>query len=115
VDTDDTFGYDTHIRFDLLNLMISAAIFASVKDWADLIHAVAWPLVVLLIVWRFRKSIDHIGAAFLKIPWEKVSSVKAANVELSISEATLVNETTIPVPAVPVANPVAAGEEDRGA
>lgn len=32
----------------------------SVKDWADLLHAVAWPIVVLISVFRFHGVIESL-------------------------------------------------------
>ena len=86
------------------------AMIGTVKDWADLTHALAWPVVVLLIVWRFRKSIDQIDAALRKVPWDKLISVKAANMELTIAQ-----EMPIPVPPVPPvieAAPAAEGQKE---
>jgi len=32
----------------------------SVKDWADLLHAVAWPIVALIAVFRFHRVIESL-------------------------------------------------------
>ena len=58
--------------------MANVAAFVTVKDWADLLHAVAWPIVVLIAIYLFRKSIDHaIRDVINRIPWERTSSLKA--------------------------------------
>jgi hypothetical protein len=33
--------------------MVSLIIFAAMRDWADLLRAIAWPLVVLIAIFRF--------------------------------------------------------------
>jgi hypothetical protein len=40
-------------------LLAYLAVF-SVKDWADLLHAVAWPLVALFAVFRFHNVIESL-------------------------------------------------------
>jgi len=58
--------------------MIFLAIIITVKDWADLLHAVAWPGVALVALYLFRKSIDHsVRDVLNRIPWERTTSVKA--------------------------------------
>jgi hypothetical protein len=50
----------------------------TVKDWADLLHAVAWPIVALVALYLFRKSIDDsVRDVLSRIPWERTTSVKA--------------------------------------
>jgi uncharacterized membrane protein YgaE (UPF0421/DUF939 family) len=49
------------------------------KDVAELLHAVAWPIVVLIALFCFRKSIDDTVKEILsRIPWEKLASLKAS-------------------------------------
>jgi hypothetical protein len=58
--------------------MILLATMAAVKDWADLLHAVAWPIVALVALYLFRKSIDHsVRDVLRRIPWERTTSVRA--------------------------------------
>jgi hypothetical protein len=77
------------------------AIFATVKDWADLIHALAWPGVVVFALLKFRKNIDDVIRDILtRIPWERTTGFKAGRVgEFKMSkkvEETIVKQTTIP-------------------
>ncbi len=40
-------------------LGISVVVF-SVKDWAELLHAVAWPLVALIAIFRFHRVMESL-------------------------------------------------------
>jgi hypothetical protein len=39
----------------------------SVKDWADLLHAVAWPTVVLIAVFRFHGVIESLLERVIRV------------------------------------------------
>jgi hypothetical protein len=43
----------------MLRLNLCLALF-SVKDWADLLHAVAWPFVALIAIFRFHSVIESL-------------------------------------------------------
>ena len=71
------------------------------KDVAELLHAVAWPIVVLIALFCFRKSIDDTVKEILnRIPWEKLASLKATGLgEMTIAQTA--RQTKIPVPPTP--------------
>jgi hypothetical protein len=71
------------------------------KDLAELLHAVAWPIVALIALFCFRKSIDETVKAILsRIPWEKVASLKASGLgEMTIDQTA--RQTQIPIPPTP--------------
>jgi len=74
-----------------------------VRDLADLIHAVAWPLVVFYGLWQFRRSIDH---AVKRIPWERTTSVKASGFgELKITRRTKIDEQITEKAVIPIGKP----------
>jgi hypothetical protein len=83
------------------------------KDLADLLHAVAWPIVVLIALFYFRKSIDETVKQILnRIPWEKVASLKASGLEMTIAQTA--RQMTIPVPPTPsLEEPTAADAETK--
>jgi hypothetical protein len=70
--------------------MAHVATFTAVKDWADLLHAIAWPIVILIAIYLFRKSIDDaIRDVINRIPWERTSSLKARGLgEVTITKKT---------------------------
>jgi hypothetical protein len=80
----DFFGWSNPSR------MINLATFANVKDWADLLHAIAWPIVALVALYLFRKNIDHaVRDVINRIPWERTSSLKARGLgEVTITKKT---------------------------
>lgn len=39
----------------------------SVKDWADLLHAVAWPLVALVAIFRFHSVIESLLERVIRV------------------------------------------------
>jgi hypothetical protein len=47
---------------------------ATFKDWTDLVHALAWPLVVLVALVMFHRSVTKVLS---RIPFERTTSVKA--------------------------------------
>lgn len=66
--------------------MICTLLAITVKDWADLIHALAWPAVALTAILLFRKSLSDAVADILKrIPWERTTHVKAKGAELKMA------------------------------
>jgi hypothetical protein len=61
--------------------MFLIAIIASVKDWAELLHAVAWPIVALVALCLFRRRIpDSIESIIRRLPFERATSIKAPGV-----------------------------------
>ncbi len=57
--------------------MILWIILATVKDWADLAHAIAWPAVALIGFCLFRKIIDEAVRDILRrMPFERASSLR---------------------------------------
>jgi hypothetical protein len=84
------------------------------KDFAELLHAVAWPIVVLIALFWFRKSIDETVKEILnRIPWEKLASVKASGLgEMKIAQTA--KQTKIPVPPPPsLEKPTAADAQTK--
>ncbi len=71
------------------------------KDVAELLHAVAWPIVALIALLCFRKSIDETVKQILnRIPWEKLASLKASGLgEMKIAQTA--RQTKIPIPPIP--------------
>lgn len=63
---------------------------ANVKDWADLLHAVAWPLVALTALIIFRRSVrDAVRDILGRIPFERTTSFKAHGLgELKMTKTT---------------------------
>ncbi|MGB8581377.1 MAG: hypothetical protein WCD47_11190 [Candidatus Sulfotelmatobacter sp.] len=47
-------------------LNLSSALF-SVKDWADLVHAVAWPFVALVAIFRFHSVIESLLERVIRV------------------------------------------------
>jgi hypothetical protein len=43
------------------------AVVISVKDWADLLHAVAWPIVALIAVFRFHSVIESLLERVIRV------------------------------------------------
>jgi hypothetical protein len=70
--------------------MIVLAAVLGVNDWADLLHAVAWPIVALVAIYVFRKSLDHaIRDVVGRIPWERTTYLKARGLgEVQITKKT---------------------------
>jgi hypothetical protein len=70
----------------------------TIKDVADLLHAIAWPAVALVALLIFRKSINNsLGHVLQRIPWERITSLKAPGV----GELKLARDTKIPIPDAP--------------
>jgi hypothetical protein len=76
-------------------------LFPTMRDWAELLHAVAWPIVVLIALFCFRKSIDDAVKEILnRIPWEQLASLKAIGLgEMKIAQTA--KQTKIPVASPP--------------
>jgi hypothetical protein len=61
------------------------AILITVRDWADLAHALAWPVVALTAIFLFKKSLSDALADILKrIPLERATHLKTKGAELKM-------------------------------
>lgn len=66
--------------------IIILTMLGTVKDWADLVHALAWPAVALTAIILFRKSVNNgIADILAKIPWERITSMKLKGAELRMA------------------------------
>jgi len=77
------------------------ATFINVRDWAELVHAAAWPSVVFCALWMFRGSINRaIVNIIARIPLERTTSLKARGLaELKMARKTderIAKKTNIP-------------------
>ena len=71
---------------DLTAIKMLLATLITVKDWADLVHALAWPGVALTAIVMFRRSLNNgIADILAKIPWERITSVKLKGAELKMA------------------------------
>jgi hypothetical protein len=62
------------------------AILITVKDWADLLHAIAWPAVALIGMFLFKKNLGEALADILKrIPLERATHLKTKGAELKMA------------------------------
>jgi hypothetical protein len=78
----------------------------NVKDWTDLIHAVAWPIVALIALILFRRSVND---ALRRIPFHLATSFKVSGVgEMKIAKSAA-KDTVIPTPDPPGRNQTAGG------
>lgn len=84
------------------------AALGSVKDWADLLHAVAWPTAVLIICALFKKIIEQTVEDILRrVPLERASLLKIPGVaEMKLGpkprELATAKEARIPVAPLPI-------------
>lgn len=71
---------------DLTAIKMLLATLITVKDWADLVHALAWPAVALTAIVMFRRSLNNgIADILAKIPWDRITSVKLKGAELKMA------------------------------
>jgi hypothetical protein len=64
---------------------------ANLKDWTDLLRAVAWPLVALTALILFRRSVNN---ALRRIPFHKATSFKIPGLgEFKMSKTAETSET----------------------
>jgi hypothetical protein len=83
---------------------------ANLKDWAELLHAVAWPLVALTALIIFRRSVrDAVRDILGRIPFERTTSFKAHGLgELKMTKTTeekIVTQTVISALEAPSRSP----------
>jgi len=66
--------------------MMSVTMFGTVKDWADLVHALAWPAVALTGLLLFRKNLsDAFADALKRVPLDRITSMKLKGAELKMA------------------------------
>ena len=67
----------------------------SVKDWADLLHSVAWPIVALIAIFRFHSVIESLLERLIKAEGLGVK-VTLAKLDKEIPKAEIEAKRVIP-------------------
>lgn len=86
---------------------------ANLKDWTDLLHAVAWPLVALTALILFRRSVND---ALRRIPFHLATSFKVpglGELKMAKPDEKLAKATVISTIAPPSRSQAAGGREKQ--